>query len=125
MTDLLEQAAAWLDDMRVKHMSQTVTYTRSAESVEMAATFGRTTYEVTDESGATVQAVATDFVVSAEAIVLGGERTLPDPGDQIRVSAGGQTRVFEVMDLGGAGHYRPADPYGRMLRIHTKHVDTQ
>jgi len=125
MTDLLEQAATWLDDMRVKHMSQTVTYARGAESVELAATFGRTTYEITDESGATVQAVATDFVVSAEAIVLGGEQVLPDPGDQIRVSAGGQTRVLEVMDLGGAGHYRPADPYGRMLRIHTKHVDTQ
>ena len=123
MTDLLEQAAAWLDDQRVRHMSRLVTYSRGAESVELAATLGSTTYEVTDDAGATVQAKATDFIVSAEALVLAGEAVKPQPGDRIRVTSSGKVLVYEVLDLGGAGHYRPCDPGGRMLRIHAKQVD--
>ena len=124
MTDLLEQAAAWLDDMRTKHMSQTVIYSRGGESVELSATLGSTTYEIADEYGATVEAKATDFLVSAEDLVLGGAQTTPETGDQIRMTQGGRTPVFEVMDLGGAGHWRPSNPYGKTLRIHAKLVDT-
>ena len=122
MADLLEQGASWLDEMRVKHMSRTVTYSRDAESVEVAATLGQTTYEVTDDYGATVEAVATDFLVSADELVMAGQKTLPETGDQIRVSNGDDILVFEVMDLGGAGHYRPSDPYRKTLRIHAKEV---
>jgi len=125
VADLLEQAAAWLDDQRVRHMSRLVTYTRGAESVELAAMLGSTTYEVMDESGATVQAKATDFIISADALVLGGETVRPEPGDRINVPTGEQVLVFEVMDLAGAGHYRLADPYGKAWRIHAKQVDEE
>ena len=123
MTDLLEQGASWLDDMRVKHMSRTVTYTRGGQSVELSATLGSTTYEIADEYGATVEAKATDFLVSADELILGDEKTFPETGDQIRVTRHDRTLVFEVMDLGGAGHWRPSDPYGKTLRIHAKLVD--
>jgi len=125
LADLLEQAASWLDDQRVAHMARTVSYVRGAESVEVAATLGSTTYEVTDDAGATVQAKATDFIVSANALILGGQAAKPQPGDRIDVPSGGKVLVFEVMDLGGAGHYRPADPYGKVLRIHAKQVDEE
>jgi len=125
LTDLLEQAASWLDDQRVRHMSRLVTYSRGADSVELLATLGTTTYEVTDDAGATVQAKATDFIVSAEALVLGGQVAKPQPGDRIRVTSGEKVLVFEVMDLGGAGHCRPADPYGKAWRIHAKQVDEE
>ena len=122
---MLEQAAGWLDGQRVAHMSRTVSYVRGAESVELAATLGSTTYEVTDDAGATVQAKATDFIISADALVLGGETVKPEPGDRINVPAGEKVLVFEVMDLGGAGHYRLADPYGKAWRIHAKQVDEE
>lgn len=125
MADMLEQAAGWLDGQRVAHMSRTVSYVRGTESVAVAATLGSTSYEVTDDAGATVQAKVTDFIVSAEALVLGGQQVKPQPGDSIRVTRGEKVLVFEVMDLGGAGHYRPADPYGRALRIHAKQVDEE
>ena len=38
---------------------------------------------------------------------------------------GERVLVFEVMDLGGTGHYRSCDPHGTTLRIHAKHVDTE
>ena len=122
---MLEQVASWLDDMRTKHMSRTVTYSRGAESVELSATLGSTIYEVMDESGATVQARATDVLISGDALVFGGQVTMPEPGDRIRVTRGEQVLVFEVMDLGGTGHYRPCDPHGRVLRVHAKHMDTE
>ena len=125
MGDLLEQAAGWLDGMRVAHLSRTVIYQRGGQSVEIAATLGSTTYEVADESGVTVQAKATDFIVSAGALVLGGEVTQPNVGDRLSVTDGDTVQVFEVLDLAGAGHYRPCDPNGRMLRIHTKQVDEE
>ncbi len=125
MADLLEQGTAWLDGVRETHMSRMVTYQRGVDSVDIAATLGSTTYEVADEAGVIVQAKATDFIVSADALVLGGAATKPQVGDRIRVPSGVKVLIFEVLDLGGAGHYRPSDPHGRMLRIHAKLIDEE
>jgi len=122
---MLEQGASWLAGMLKQHASRTVTYARGAESVELSATLGRTTYEVADEYGTVVEAKATDFIVPAADLVLAGQKAQPEPGDQVRVTVGDEVHVFEVMDLGGAGHWRPSDPYGHTLRIHTKLVDTE
>ena len=125
MPDMLESAVGWLGDMRSQHLSRTVTYARGAESVELSATLGDTRYELTDDAGATVQAKATDFIVTADELVLGGAVTKPQIGDRIRLPAGAKVLVFEVLDLAGAGHYRPADPFGKALRIHAKQIDEE
>jgi len=125
MADLLKIACDWLGGMRLKHASQLVTYSRGNSSVNVQATLGKTDYEVADESGLTVQAVATDFLIAADQLVLDGIRTLPRPGDRIRLADGEQVKVYEVLDLAGGGHYRPSDPYGVTLRIHTKLVDEE
>ena len=111
--------------MRSQHLSRTVTYARGAESVELSATLGDTRYELTDDAGATVQAKATDFIVTADELALGGAVTKPQIGDRIRLPAGAKVLVFEVLDLAGAGHYRPADPFGKALRIHAKQIDEE
>jgi len=122
---MLESAVGWLGDMRNQHLSRTVTYVRGAESAELSATLGDTRYELTDDAGATVQAKAADFIVAADALVLGGAVTKPQIGDRIRLPAGSKVLVFEVLDLAGAGHYRPADPFGKALRIHAKQIDEE
>ncbi|MCC7409358.1 MAG: hypothetical protein IT442_14945 [Phycisphaeraceae bacterium] len=123
MRDLLAQGAAWLDQMRLAHLSQLVTYERGADSVELAATLGATSYEVTDDTGTTIQARGMDFIVSAGDLVMGGQITTPHIGDRILLTQGTTQRVFEVLDLAGIGHYRPCDPTGQMLRIHAKQID--
>lgn len=125
MPDMLESAVGWLGDMRSQHLSRTVTYVRGAESVELSATLGDTRYELTDDAGATVQAKATDFIVAADELMLGGAVAKPQIGDRIRLPAGAKVLVFEVLDLAGAGHYRPADPFGKALRIHAKQIDEE
>lgn len=123
MADLLGQAVEWLDGQRVAHLSRTVTYQRGGESIEIAATLGATSVEVTDEAGATVRTRAADFIVSADALVLSGETATPRVGDRILLSSEGKVLVFEVLALAGGEHYRPANLMGTALRIHAKQID--
>ncbi|MCX5683729.1 MAG: hypothetical protein NT049_08595 [Planctomycetota bacterium] len=133
MADLLEQASAWLDRMRTRHMAQPVTYQRGAESVEVQATVGRTVFETADAYGVVEQSESRDFLILAADLVLGESVTLPERGDRIREAQDGpstgsgqaKTFVYEVMAPGKEPHYRFSDVYRRTLRIHTKQVATE
>jgi len=127
MTDLLQQGVDWLDEQRREHLSRPVVYRRGGQSVEIAATLGATSVEVVDDAGATVQSPRTDFIVSADALVLGGIVTTPLLGDRLSVPAsdGGNTVVYEVLSLPDGRHFRRCDGSGRMLRIHAKLVDEE
>lgn len=125
MTDLLQQGVDWLDGQRREHLSRPVVYRRGGESVEIAATLGSTSVEVVDDAGATVQSPRTDFIVSADALVLGGVVVTPLVGDRIGVPAGDKTVVYEVLSLPDGRHFRRCDGSGRMLRIHAKLVDEE
>ena len=125
MPDLLEQGAAWLEDQRTRHMSRTVTYLRGGDSVDVAATIGRTEFEQADEYGVVHRTEARDFLVLTDSLVLGDKAVLPQAGDRIRETAGVQILIYEVMAPGGEPPFRYSDPYRRTLRIHTKHVDME
>jgi hypothetical protein len=124
VADLLQQGVGWLDGQREAHLSRPVTYQRGGESVQIAATLGATSVEVADEAGATVQSPQTDFIISADALVLGGTVVTPLVGDRINVPSGGdKTLVYEVLSLPDGRHFRRCDGSQRMLRIHAKQVD--
>ena len=125
MTDLLEQAATWLDDQRAEHMSRAVTYCRGDDSVAVQATIGRTLFEVDNGAGVLEKTEARDFLVSTDELVFAGEETLPLRGDRVRETAGAQVFIYEVIAPGREPHWRYSDPYRKTLRIHTKHVDTE
>lgn len=125
MADLLEQGAAFLDDRRHTHLTRTVTYQRGADSVEVAATLGRTVFEQADDSGFIRKVESRDFLVRRTDLVLAGTETLPKAGDRIRETDGALTQVYEVMAPGGEPPFRFSDPYRKVLRIHTKHVATE
>jgi hypothetical protein len=130
VADLLEQASAWLDRMRTKHMARPVTYCRGEQSVEVQATLGRTVFEIADAYGVVEQSESRDFLILAADLVLDGAVTLPQRGDRIREPQDGpstgsgqaKTFVYEVMAPGKEPHYRFSDVYRRTLRIHTKQV---
>lgn len=133
MGDLLKTGLIWLEGQRKSHMASPVTYCRPSagsgqaadDEVELFATIGKTNYEVEDESGFVVQAHATDFLIAAADLVLAGEKTLPEPGDRIKVAGESETVIYEVMRLGGESHYRFCDPHRNTLRIHTKQIETE
>ncbi len=118
MGDLLEQAVTWLGGMRTAHLSRTVTYHRGSGSVQVAATLGSTTFEVQDQYGAIEKWESRDFLIASATLVLGDQTITPQRGDRIIDGA----KVYEVLAPGKEDVFRPSDPYGQTLRIHTKQV---
>ena len=122
VSDVLARGLAWLEDQRHQHLTQTVTYRRGTDSVELAATIGRTEFEQADEYGIVRRTESRDYLVRTEDLVLTGSATLPKSGDRILETDGGATFVYEVMAPGSEPPYRYSDPYRRTLRIHTKFI---
>lgn len=125
MPDMLEKGLSWLDDQRHTHMTRMVVYQRGGDSVELAATIGRSEFEQADEYGSVHRIESRDYLVRAADLVLAGSQTLPQGGDRIRETAGEQVFVYEVMAPGTEPPFRHSDPYRQTLRIHTKHVATE
>jgi len=114
-----------LDRVRKSHLARTVTYVHGSDSVELAATIGKTTFPIEDGAGAAMTYESRDYIVSAPDLVLGGERVLPERGDRIRDEVAGAVQVYEVMAPGREQHYRLPGPDQSILRIHTKLVGTE
>jgi hypothetical protein len=126
VSDLFERGAAWLADQLKTHASKVVIYQRDAEQVAIQATVGRTLLKLDDgQGGAVLQWTDRDFLISAADLVLGGSQTLPQRGDRIRETLGAITHVYEVLAPGDEPPWRHIDPYGKVLRIHTKLVKTE
>lgn len=116
MPDLLKQGLAWLSQQRTNHMTSEVSYQRAGqEPLPVPATFGKTEYDVADQTGASIRTQVTDFLMLAEDL---GVLYPPQRGD-ILIADGTQ---YEVLDLLGDGFWRWSDPYHNTLRIHTKDI---
>jgi hypothetical protein len=113
LADLLRIGSQWLEQQREAHCSSPVEYRRGEQSLTVNATFGRTTVDVADESGLSINSHVWDFLILAD--VLGFE---PASGDVIAADG----RQFEVLGLGGEGCWRWSDPYQVTYRIHTKDI---
>jgi hypothetical protein len=122
---LLEQGSVWLENQRNAHMTRTVAYQRSGDSVELPATIGRTVFEQADEFGIIHKLESRDFLVLRTDLVLSGVQTLPKAGDRVRDPDGDNTHLYEVMAPGSEPPFRYSDPYRKTLRIHTKHIGTE
>lgn len=125
MADLLEQGVSWLDGQIHAHAARTVTYRRGADSVQMAATIGRTPFEQVDESGFVHKVESRDFLLRTSDLVLGGAQVLPAEGDRVEEIDGSDTHTYEVMSPGDEPPWRYSDPYRKRLRVHTKLVKTE
>ena len=125
MTDLLQQGSDWLEAKRTQYASRVVTYARGAQSVEVSATIGKTTFEVDDGYGVLVRHESRDFLILTADLVLDAEQALPQRGDRIRETQGQQVFVYEVSAPGKEPCWRYSDPYRKTLRVHTQQVDTE
>lgn len=125
MNDLLQTGNAWLAGMMKDHAAHTVAYHRAAQSVNVAATVGQTTFDVETDHGVE-QWEARDYLMLAADLVLGGVAVTPQRGDQIHETIGplGTVEMFEVLSPGDEPEWRFSDADHLTLRIHTKHVGT-
>ena len=125
MVDLLQKGSDWLEEKRTQHASRVISYVRGAQSVDLSATIGKTTFEVDDGYGVLVRHESRDFLVLAADMILNGASVLPRRGDRVRETQGQQVFVYEVTAPGKGPCWRYSDPYRKTLRVHTKQVDTE
>jgi hypothetical protein len=125
MTNLLQTGSDWLADQLKTHASADVIYEQGGSQVPVKATIGRTVFEVVDEYGLVEKYESRDFLIHTADLVLAAVEILPKRGDRIRETQGANAFVYEVMAPGKEPHYRFSDPFRKLLRIHTKHVDTE
>jgi hypothetical protein len=122
MADLLQRASDWLEAMRTKHASRSVTYQRDDAAAVVSATIGKTVFTIEEGGGIATQYVSRDFLIMGAELVLAGQAVLPQRGDRIRELQGEQTFVYEVLAPGKEPCFRYSDPYRKTFRIHTKQV---
>jgi len=125
MANLLQSGSDWLADQLKTHATVEVVYGQGAEQVTVSATIGRTLFELADQYGIVQKVESRDYLIQAADLILAGGAVLPERGDRIRETQGGTTFVYEVMAPGKEPHWRYSDPFRKLLRIHTKHVDTE
>ena len=118
MPDLLDQASAWLEDMRNKHASRMVTYQRGQQSVPVAASIGKTLFSLDDGGGAIIEIESRDYLILAQDLAI----RPPQRGDRIVEEQDGHGIVYEVVPFGSEPCWRWSDLYRRTMRVHTKAV---
>lgn len=94
-----------------------ITYTSGANSVAITALIGRTRDEETVD-GYAIDSDARDYLFCMTDLVLNGAQAIPQRGDQIR--ADGVT--WQVLPIDGSAVWRPMDPRGYAIRVHTRKV---
>jgi hypothetical protein len=120
VADLLEFASNWLQEQRRRYASRIVTYVRGGRSADVLATIGKTTFEVDDGYGVLIRSESRDFLIQATDLVIQGQQTLPQRGDQIQETQNATTFVYEVTAPGKEPCWRWSDAYHTTLRIHTQ-----
>jgi len=123
MSDMLANGVAWLHGVRAARFAMAALYIRDGRSVSVNVTAAQSDYEIADETGATVGAVASDFLVTADELVIDGDRIEPDVGDRILIVDGSAAGLYEVLNLGGAGCARRSDPFGTAWRVHARLIE--
>lgn len=120
MPDVIAQGAEWLTDQRKSHLSRDVAYVVDGVSTTVAASIGRTEFEVQGDGGAISAFESRDFIVAAAD--MPGE---PERGARIHETQGATVFIFEVMaPVQSSPPWRWADAARTSYRIHTKLVGT-
>ena len=123
MADILQAGQQWLADQLKEHASHEVVYQRDTQEFAVQATIGRTLMKLDDGyGGVRMEWTDRDFLIQAADLVQGAVAVTPERGDRIRETVGANTSVFEVMAYGGEPPWRFSDPFGTLLRIHTKFI---
>lgn len=117
MANLLKRGIEFLADKLKAHASEEVVYKRGLDTVNIQATFGKTDYQIEDDSGFKIGGEITDFLFAASDLIIDGTLTVPKAGDQIQTDSA----LYETQFIGD-GCWRYSDPYRKMIRLHTKEV---
>lgn len=127
MGDMLRDGLAWLTERLKDNVSQTITYARGYDSVDVQATFGNKLLKIDDGfGGIRMQWTDMDFIIPAADLYFSyGDRIVPHRGDLIYMMINDQVQTFEVFPFGNEPPWRFSDPNQSAIRVHTKLIDIE
>lgn len=105
-----------------KLASATILYRRGQATVELSAAIAQSARSYQSGDGVYNRIVARDYLVAASALILGAVTVLPENGDLIRETIGGDVQHYRVAPLGDEPCWSYLDPQQTVLRIHTVRV---
>ncbi len=122
---ILNDAGAWLAGkmQRAAGGTATIVYLRGAERIDLTglAWVGRTVFSrVSSEAGASIVFGDRDYLVPVADLALdNGDAIEPERHDRIEETAGGVTRIYDVLAPSGEVAARYSDALRTTWRIHT------
>jgi hypothetical protein len=119
MSDMLSTGAAYLASTLAASASETVTYARPGGSLttSWSATYGSQLLRVNDSKNVSRTLRTDRDFVGEKATLSTAGLWPPRRGDQVTMPTG---EVFEVDAYGSEAHWRYADPFENLVRVHTK-----
>lgn len=97
-----------------------ITYRRGVETVDLVAVLGQSDHEVADAQGVVTTWQSRDVLVEAALLILAGQPTKPQRGDEVLLALGAETGVWRVQFPDpNRPPFKFSDPYQQILRIHT------
>ncbi len=120
MTDLLQKGSAWLTEQMQKFAAQPVVYVRGNQSLPVQATIGRTEFDEADAYGVVQRVVSRDYLFPASALATLTGSNRPQRGDEVQETRDGVLHRYQVIAPQGEPHWRYADAFQLVLRVHTK-----
>ena len=118
MPDLLNTGTVWLASKLKSNASQSVTARRGSKTIgsSLTATYGSTQFQQDSQVGI-ITWESKDFLITAADYTIDSTAVEPERGDQITDHLG---NVFRVLGDNDLPPFKYADPFRKLLRIHTK-----
>lgn len=107
--------------------SETVTYTRGYDRVDVQAVLGSKKLKISDQDGIRVEWTDMDFLILVSDLAFDGVRIEPKRGDIIFLenTTDGTVQTYEVAPYANEPPWRWADSFKQMYRIHANRLDEQ
>jgi len=116
---MLRTGSAWLAQQLAAAAGTTCAYRRGANTAQLLATVGRSTFESENQSGIVESWESRDYLIRTEELPYGE----PQRGDLIVEEVNGVPTFYEVSSPRGVPVFHYADAFGTMCRVHTKQSD--
>ena len=123
MPDIFKWGMEWLSDQMLTQASETVTFARGAETVDLSAVVGATEQSSVREWGVAEDVQYTEFIVKKTDLLLPTSGVvLPQRGDQIVRTIDSSPVTYEVTNGADMACWRNSDQYNDVIRIYTNRM---
>jgi len=120
MPDMFSWGMRWLSGQMLSQASETVTYARGADTVDISTVVGAAEQSTRRDFRIAIDTEHTEFLIDrADLVIPNVGLTLPERGDQIVRTIDGKPITYLVTQGPDQSFWRVSSQYEDMIRIYT------